>query len=104
MGTQSTWGQIKNIKLHIVTDIKGSINTPITHKGAWVESSADREREREAFSVRIRTVARVLRSSVRWITPNVTVTSKGSSRTSSMTPEEEHPLLRSCSGTRTSSS
>merc|ERR1711962_1718979 len=22
MGTQSTWGQIKNIKLHIVTDIK----------------------------------------------------------------------------------
>merc|ERR1712168_567911 len=24
MGTQSTWGQIKNIKLHIVTDIKAS--------------------------------------------------------------------------------
>jgi len=25
--TQSTWGQIKNIKLHIVTDIKTSSQT-----------------------------------------------------------------------------
>merc|ERR1711973_376887 len=99
MGNAEYMGQIKNIKLHIVTDIKG-----ITISFArWVELFVAKERVLEVSSELIKREEREQLNLDHWIMLKGMVTSKELSRISSTILEEVLHLLLYASGIHTNS-